>query len=346
MIAFWSVAALLPLWYPAVLLPDASNTPTIELAATVVEPGPVVLKLNASGATRAWLHYTPDAGESFKYYFKSPPSEFSFHWPAEAGTVGTLYLVSEDASGARTYSEAVRVISGSYEALLRTAQPDPRLRIEVNLPAFELGVFRGNELLRRFRVAIGEKAWPAPPGLRLAREIVWNPDWLPPESPWVTRQLIRRLRAQGEILGKMKIPLGGEILIHGTDNPRDLGHAVSHGCLRMLNRDISQLANILIGETRAAADPERIRKAERIKRHSYTVALPRPVVVVLRYEPVMLRAGKLAQYPDVYGWSSGLSERVAELRALAQPEAPRITKMKGRTTARARRSSRIPAVSR
>jgi lipoprotein-anchoring transpeptidase ErfK/SrfK len=34
---------------------------------------------------------------------------------------------------------------------------------------------------------------------------------------------------------------GDEYAIHGTNNPGSVGHFVSHGCIRMYNRDIMDL---------------------------------------------------------------------------------------------------------
>lgn len=33
--------------------------------------------------------------------------------------------------------------------------------------------------------------------------------------------------------------------IHGTNNPSSIGHAVSHGCIRMHNKDVEKLASIV-----------------------------------------------------------------------------------------------------
>ena len=40
-------------------------------------------------------------------------------------------------------------------------------------------------------------------------------------------------------------PGGGFIGIHGTDRPGILPGAVSHGCIRMVNRDIRRLAKLM-----------------------------------------------------------------------------------------------------
>ncbi len=284
------------------------------------EPGPLELQIRSPRARRAWLYYQPDAGEIRRYLFLSPAAEFRYRWEADAAAAGSLYVAAEDAAGTLLHSEPLRVVSRSYQAFQQVVEPDPRVRIEVNLPAFELALYRGNELLRRFRVGIGLKSWPVPPGLRVAREIVWNPEWVPPNSPWATPELVRRLRARGEVLGRMKISLGGEILIHGTSRRSDLGRLVSHGCLRMLNRDLWQLAKLLIAETGAESSPGKIRRAETQRRYPHRVALPRPALVVIRYEPVVVRAGKVIEHRDVYGWAPVTPERLAAARAVAEPD--------------------------
>lgn len=291
-----------------------------------MEPGWLTLHVGAAGARRAWLYYQPDAGEPVQYSIPSPGADSPFGFRVETATGGIIYVIAQDAAGKLAYSNALRVESGPYRALLQADSPDPRLRIEVNLPAFELKVFRGNQLLGKFRVGIGQKQWPVPPGLRLAHYIVWNPEWEPPNSPWATPALVRQLKAQGEVLGRIKIPLGGQILIHGTSRPHDLGRLVSHGCLRMLNRDVLQLGHLLVAQTGAPASPAMMRRAEMQHRLHYGVELPRPVVVAIRYQPAVLRAGKTVQLPDVYGWASSSGRPVASAARHPNRQNARYTK--------------------
>jgi lipoprotein-anchoring transpeptidase ErfK/SrfK len=39
-------------------------------------------------------------------------------------------------------------------------------------------------------------------------------------------------------------PGGGVVGIHGTDRPGLIGQAVSHGCIRMFNRDVDRLRTL------------------------------------------------------------------------------------------------------
>lgn len=43
--------------------------------------------------------------------------------------------------------------------------------------------------------------------------------------------------------------------IHGTNNPASIGHAVSHGCIRMYNEDVLALARLVPVGTRVTIRP-------------------------------------------------------------------------------------------
>ncbi|MDN3018723.1 L,D-transpeptidase family protein [Paenibacillus sp. BSR1-1] len=43
--------------------------------------------------------------------------------------------------------------------------------------------------------------------------------------------------------------------IHGTNDPSSIGKAVSHGCVRMYNRDVLQLADMVPNGTRVVISP-------------------------------------------------------------------------------------------
>ncbi|WP_112663713.1 L,D-transpeptidase [Microvirga flavescens] len=72
------------------------------------------------------------------------------------------------------------------------------------------------------------------------------PDWYPPRE-----MLKRRPDLPTHMEGGIDNPLGARALylgstlyrIHGTNEPDTIGHAVSSGCIRMLNRDVIDLYN-------------------------------------------------------------------------------------------------------
>jgi L,D-transpeptidase ErfK/SrfK len=43
--------------------------------------------------------------------------------------------------------------------------------------------------------------------------------------------------------------------IHGTNNPSSIGKSVSHGCIRMYNHDVLELASLVPNGTRVSIRP-------------------------------------------------------------------------------------------
>src|SRR6185369_5872678 len=87
-------------------------------------------------------------------------------------------------------------------------------RIVVNIPAFRMDLFQDGSLVKSYKVGIGYPQFPLPQGLRKAQQIIFNPTWTPPDSPWV--ETMKNV-APGETvkagdkdnpLGPIKIPIG------------------------------------------------------------------------------------------------------------------------------------------
>ncbi len=70
------------------------------------------------------------------------------------------------------------------------------------------------------------------------------PDWRPPAEMLKRRPDLPRHMAGGEDnpLGARAMYLGSSIYrIHGSNEPESIGHAVSSGCIRMTNEDVTDL---------------------------------------------------------------------------------------------------------
>jgi hypothetical protein len=91
---------------------------------------------------------------------------------------------------------------------------------------------RGRTVLRA-RIGIGERRWPTPKGSYMVRNRITGFD-----SP-VYGALAFGTTAKSATLTDW--PGGGFIGIHGTDQPQILPGRVSHGCIRMADRDILRL---------------------------------------------------------------------------------------------------------
>jgi lipoprotein-anchoring transpeptidase ErfK/SrfK len=100
---------------------------------------------------------------------------------------------------------------------------------------------------RRYGVGVGKEGFSWRGSETITRKAEW-PGWTPPT------QMIARERAKGKILpahmpGGPENPLGARALylgstlyrIHGTNAPWTIGQAVSSGCIRMRNEDVTDL---------------------------------------------------------------------------------------------------------
>lgn len=114
-------------------------------------------------------------------------------------------------------------------------------KITIDLSATTLTLERNGKVVKTFRVAIGQPAYPTPTGTYKIVTKQRNPTWIPPDSPWA--------EGLGEIPPGPGNPLGTRWIgtsapavgIHGTYADWSIGTAASHGCLRMHIPDVEEL---------------------------------------------------------------------------------------------------------
>lgn len=98
------------------------------------------------------------------------------------------------------------------------------LKIVIALGERRLYLFQNGQIIRSYPVAIGKPSTPTPVGNYAIRHKLMNPG-----GPFGTRWM------------SFKPHYG----IHGTNRPELIGQAVSHGCVRMYNRDVEELYNMV-----------------------------------------------------------------------------------------------------
>ncbi|MGI8556276.1 MAG: L,D-transpeptidase [Pyrinomonadaceae bacterium] len=204
----------------------------------------------------------------------------------------------------RDSARSDKLTGGKIEkTTLQTGNSD--LKITINVPAFQLTLWQGGREVKTYPVGVGMIDHPMFIGLRRASAIVWNPDWIPPDSDWVEGSKTVKI---GEFiapddarnpLGKLKIPLGNGYLIHQAKSSADLGSLVSHGCVRVVQSDLYDLAERITAARALPVTPEEIEKAKTDK-ETLTLELAPPVLVEITYDTLVVEAGKLHIYPDVY----------------------------------------------
>lgn len=102
-----------------------------------------------------------------------------------------------------------------------------------------------------YAVAVGTPRTPTPPGNYTVEGIRHKPTWYPPESIRKEHEAKGKPLAKvvppgrGNPLGDWFVALQNSIGIHGTNQPRSIGRAASHGCIRMHDRDVAELVKAL-----------------------------------------------------------------------------------------------------
>jgi lipoprotein-anchoring transpeptidase ErfK/SrfK len=112
-------------------------------------------------------------------------------------------------------------------------------RIVVQLGAHRLAVYHGWDKIAEVPVGIGTEATPTPGGLYYTIDFVKLDD---PNGPYGAYAY--GLSGFSDVLTSFGGG-PGQLAIHGTNEPDRLGTSVSHGCIRMSNADITNLAGIL-----------------------------------------------------------------------------------------------------
>ncbi|HEY0006363.1 MAG TPA: L,D-transpeptidase [Pyrinomonadaceae bacterium] len=194
-------------------------------------------------------------------------------------------------------------------------------RIVVNTPAYRMDVFEGGKLIKSYKVGIGYPEFPLPTGERKASQIIFNPTWTPPDSPWVeTSNHVKpgeKIEAGNKLnpLGPIKIPIGLPSLIHGGKSPARLGGFASHGCVGLTDKQVQEFSLLLarIGGAQLTAEEvagyDKERKTNKEVKPT-NVNLKNPVPVELRYETIVVEDGKLHIYRDVYDRDTNTEENL------------------------------------
>ena len=95
----------------------------------------------------------------------------------------------------------------------------------------------------RYGIGVGRDGFTWSGLLRITRKSEW-PDWVPPPEMIERQPYLPRFMAggPGNPLGARAMYLGNTVYrIHGTNAPETIGQAVSSGCFRLVNDDVTDL---------------------------------------------------------------------------------------------------------
>lgn len=117
-------------------------------------------------------------------------------------------------------------------------EAEPVRQIVISIPDRKLALVEDGVVVKIWRTAVGTESTPTPGGTyRIVNRVSKPSYYLPgkviaagPSNPVGTRWLGLSLKGFG---------------IHGTNNPGSIGRKASHGCVRMRNRDVEELFDLV-----------------------------------------------------------------------------------------------------
>jgi len=116
------------------------------------------------------------------------------------------------------------------------------VHLEVLKSRFELRVWMDEVCLRVYPVALGTNN-STPEGTFNVKNKILNPPYQPQHKP---RSEYRAAGASDNPLGTRWIDLGNHYGIHGTIEPESIGHDVSEGCIRLYNRHVEEVYDLVV----------------------------------------------------------------------------------------------------
>jgi lipoprotein-anchoring transpeptidase ErfK/SrfK len=188
----------------------------------------------------------PAMNATIKYTVTGPTTTPSHEGLALDAT--TLHRKIKAALGTPTSTRRFSAMTHHVAPKLSTKQlvAQNATSLVVNREAFKLTVFKNLKAVKSYSVAIGAVGLDTPAGLYHIQNKAVNPAWTKPYSDWVPKD------EQGTVVpgGTAANPLKARWLgifngagIHGVDPSEygTIGHAASHGCVRMRIADVEDL---------------------------------------------------------------------------------------------------------
>jgi lipoprotein-anchoring transpeptidase ErfK/SrfK len=133
---------------------------------------------------------------------------------------------------------------GNYQYPLEEQSPKPNVQLVIHRHAHTLQVLDAEgKISKQYPIAIGRAAWPTPQGKFQVLKKIENPIF----QSFRTGALTTAGKANPLGLYYLQYHEGkiGEFGIHGTDEEDSIGKSVSHGCIRMHNKDIAELYQLV-----------------------------------------------------------------------------------------------------
>lgn len=173
------------------------------------------------------------------------------------------------------------------------------LRLVLNLPPARLDAFVGETRVGSWAVAVGVPGHRTPTGRFEIYAVTWNPWWIPPPFEWA-RGSSPTPPGPTSPVGRVKLRFHDLLYVHGTTDEASLGGPASHGCVRMANRDVIELARLVHRHAMPGVSEATLDRLVGDSRATRTFALSTPVPLWIRYLRVEVVDDRLLVHPDPY----------------------------------------------
>ncbi|MEW6639199.1 MAG: L,D-transpeptidase [Pseudomonadota bacterium] len=161
--------------------------------------------------------------------------------PSSHGFSQTPDMNIDDQPGYVPSDEALPPQYQRQLVLYRTTEPPGTIIIQTS--ERYLYLVQGNGRALRYGIGVGREGFQWQGLLRISRKAEW-PDWTPPAEMIQRQPYLPRFMAggPGNPMGARALYLGETVYrIHGTNQPQTIGSAVSSGCFRLVNADVTDL---------------------------------------------------------------------------------------------------------
>jgi lipoprotein-anchoring transpeptidase ErfK/SrfK len=180
---------------------------------------------------------SPNSGSIPSPNFASPPPQTETYLPPDADpNYSTPGGFDKDVNMSLTTRKEVNDPTG-----------EPAGTVTINTHERKLYLSLGDGRALQYGIGVGREGFAWKGTAEIGRKAFW-PGWTPPPE-----MLARQPELPVHLDGGMENPLGARALylfqdkkdtlfrIHGTNEPKSIGHAVSSGCIRMLDADVIDL---------------------------------------------------------------------------------------------------------
>jgi peptidoglycan hydrolase-like protein with peptidoglycan-binding domain len=155
----------------------------------------------------------------------------------------TRFFNARTAAAVRSFQSAHKLpVTGiaTPEVLQLSAE-----RIVVHLNRFRVELIRDGKRVFSAPIAIGQSAYPTPTGHYEIIVKIKNPTWVPPNSPWAAGLEPIPPGASNPLGTRWIGTSAPNIGFHATPLDYSVGHAASHGCMRMHRPDVERLYDLI-----------------------------------------------------------------------------------------------------